>query len=164
MSSPSDVLEWLESGKEFLAAEQLEAIRKMLKGWIMREREEALARAAILDAQARALDGTGSETGRRGVGQSEAQASNGVGSSNHTHERELDADYDSMTAQDAALHIVRKHPKGIRSADLVAALSAAKNTDRANVYGAISRLVVARLIFKEGDRMAAIYYPREIVS
>jgi hypothetical protein len=156
------VIEWLKAGETFLTAEQLSSVKQMLKDGIMRQRQEALARAAALDAQAKALDGDS-------VASDEAR-SHGANGANGGATKPLfpdyptsgaAPDYSKMTVPGVIEMIVNQHPAGILGSELVKLVCEARTVERSSVYTPLTRMADAGMIRKRGNRESAVYLPKE---
>lgn len=151
--SPAD---WFRSAPSFIPPEELQALKDRAAARIQQERQDALRRAAELDADLRALSG---EEGPGDVEQGDAGGRTGNGAPAAGPEPSPDSTWSVR----AILSFFARHHPGARAADYMTFLRGfrpadADKTIQSNVYDALKVLKRDGVVRADGQRGDYRYY------
>lgn len=171
-----NVLDWLKAGEEFLTPEESAKIREIVKGGIAHAREMALAKAAHLDAQFRALETNGKPVSQPETpGDAPKKAAirkltappNGVLVTRRigtlfTAPLETDEQLARLATRVLVERFVSKHP-GCQASDVIEYVTKLKpGHDPNNVHSALYRLSKDDgPLERRGDRGSSAYFRKE---
>jgi hypothetical protein len=167
-----DLLEWLKSAEQFLPQEDVAEVRRRARAHVLRQRQEALAKAALLDEQARALDSPVGVSADLAPGRPDHEAPDVIaGITGPSLSQPLfpaQTEGDKKWAQTTPIPTlvvdwVKRHP-GTNNEAVIEFVHAVKGGDlhsvRGNVYSTLGRLSQAGgPLRKAGERMAAQFFP-----